>query len=264
MDYKYATRVLTDYAAQIELGKSQPRLSKERKATTEALNRMAPLVNRILLDLRPDVTPVIAYYVNDHAEELPQVRRILALLQSWAAMVVFDADGTQRLPLPAFLSPGVRDAAGELWDRGQWRLAVGNAAGRVNEITQIRLGRHDVSDSTLMSEAFRPEPPEPGKSRLRCPGKQDSETVRSQQKGAQHFAMGTFQAIRNPAVHWTGNGNPVTAAEDLAALSKIAGWVSHWDVVVYRQPFDDSALESAYLAMRTQPGAQARGAPSAS
>jgi hypothetical protein len=61
------------------------------------------------------------------------------------------------------------------------------------------------------------------------------------------MAMGAFMAIRNPAVHWTRNGNPAQAAEQLAALSVVARWVRYWDVVRYTPP----TLESM---AKEQPG----------
>lgn len=87
------------------------------------------------------------------------------------------------------------------------------------------------------------------KPRLRCPGNQKSQTVQSMQQGALQFSQGAFMAIRNPAIHQDGGWNPVTAAEHLAALSIVARWVRHWDVVHYVPPlpplgaFSSSALD---------------------
>ena len=53
--------------------------------------------------------------------------------------------------------------------------------------------------------------------------------------------MGAFKAIRNPAVHWTGDGNPAMAGEQLAALSIIAHWVHYWDVVCTSAPVPTAA-----------------------
>jgi uncharacterized protein (TIGR02391 family) len=140
----------------------------------------------------------------------------------------------------------VLEAARQDWNHGQYRQAVASAAGKLNEYTQDRLGRHDISDSALMPEAFNPNPPKEGEPRVRCPGNPDSETVKSMQKGAQLLAMGAMMAIRNPAVHWTRNGNPAMAAEQLATLSVVARWVRYWDVVKYKPPVPGSAelLES--------------------
>jgi Protein of unknown function (Hypoth_ymh) len=47
------------------------------------------------------------------------------------------------------------------------------------------------------------------------------------QKGAHLLAAGAMMAVRNPAVHVTGNGNPASAGEQLAALSVVARWVRY-------------------------------------
>ena len=64
----------------------------------------------------------------------------------------------------------------------------------------------------------------------------ESETVRSQQEGARAFAIGTFQAIRNPAHHLTGDWNPALGFQHLAALSQVAYWFRNWDVSRYTPP----------------------------
>jgi uncharacterized protein (TIGR02391 family) len=125
-----------------------------------------------------------------------------------------------------------------LWDKGNYRHAVADAATNISNFTQNRLGRHDISDRELMAQAFSDKPPEYGKPRLRCPGKRSSETSKSLQQGAALFAMGTFQAIRNPAHHSTGDGEPIAAFEDLVALSKVARWVTEWHVDQYHEPID--------------------------
>jgi hypothetical protein len=42
--------------------------------------------------------------------------------------------------------------------------------------------------------------------RLGCPRQPRKRDRPEPPEGAQLFAMGTFQAIRNPAINWTGNG----------------------------------------------------------
>jgi hypothetical protein len=108
-----------------------------------------------------------------------------------------------------------------------------------------------------MAQAFSDKPPEQGKPRLRCPGDQQSMTVRSMQQGALLMAQGCFQAIRNPAHHLTGDWNPVTAAEQLATLSVVARWVRHWDLAEYIPPPPDyRALSAALQAQAARPPAR--------
>jgi len=93
----------------------------------------------------------------------------------------------------------IAEAALPLWKIGKYRQAVNDAATNLNTFTQQRLGRRDISDKKLMAETFSSNAPEPGKARLRCYRLGRSmESVHAQQEGALMFAMGTFQAIRNP------------------------------------------------------------------
>jgi hypothetical protein len=65
-------------------------------------------------------------------------------------------------------------------------------------------------------EAFSTAPPQPGKPRLRCPGDQADDTVRSQQTGALNYAKACFMAMRNPAHHQKGDWDPLTAFHHVA------------------------------------------------
>lgn len=136
-----------------------------------------------------------------------------------------------------------------LWQAEKYRQSVGDAATSLNGFAQDRMGRHDISDKDLMAQAFSDKDPEPGKSRLRCPGNEASETVRSQQEGARAFAIGAFQAFRNPSHHVAGDWNPVTAFHHLTAFSQIAHWFRYWDIVSYLPPLPDlGAINTISLA----------------
>jgi len=65
------------------------------------------------------------------------------------------------------------------------------------------------------------------------------ESVHSQQEGARAFCIGTFQAIRNPAHHLSGDWNPMTAFHHLVALSQVAHYFRDWKVVAYSPPPPD-------------------------
>jgi hypothetical protein len=133
------------------------------------------------------------------------------------------------LPLD-LLDEAVPNAAAAHWAGGKYRNGVADAAAAVNALTQSRMGRTDVSDRELMTDAFSENPPLPGRPRLRCPGDPASESVRSLMEGAKLIAMGIYSTSRNPAAHGIGDWNPVTAFESLAALSMLARWVRHWDI----------------------------------
>ena len=129
------------------------------------------------------------------------------------------------------LHPLIRTPARAHWEARHYRSAVSDAATNVSQYAQWRLGRYDISEKDLMSQAFTDKPPEEGKPRLRCPGNPKSQTTQSQQQGAMLFSMGCYAAIRNPAQHLTGDWNPHTAFQHLAAFSIVAQWVQNWQLI---------------------------------
>jgi Protein of unknown function (Hypoth_ymh) len=144
-------------------------------------------------------------------------------------------DGSPVLPMTV-LDPLVYEAAIKHWKHGHYRIAVGEAATNVDRYTQRRLQRFDVSGASLMEEAFSANPPQPGKPRLRCPGDQAHDAVRSQQIGALNYAKACFMAMRNPAHHQKGDWNPLTAFHHVVSLSQVAWWVRNWNLVSYVPP----------------------------
>jgi hypothetical protein len=252
MDPKVVSRFLADYWTLVAQAQQHPVLSKERRDTMKALNTRLMRVNEILRTLAPDLALINARSLAQHAAAAPRVHRILEIFDGWLVMADHERlEGGPALPL-AVLDPMVFASTAPLWAAGKYRQAVGDAATSVNHFTQNRLDRHDISDSDLMAQAFTDKPPEPGKPRLRCPGDQDSMTVQSMQRGAMFMSMGVFQAIRNPAVHMTGDWNPVTAAEHLTALSVVARWVRHWNVVIHIPPPPDYKALSIAIEQTTK------------
>ena len=231
-----AEDLLRDYRLQLSHARGEYNFNNHDPAEAmEVANRMLPKVNALVRTLLPDTKPISGSSLLEHEAGVGRVLRAEDVLGDWDEMVDDDGQVQFGVPLNA-LDVVVLEAARHDWDHEKWRQAVANAAAKLVKYTQDRLDRHDLSDSELMSEAFSENEPQSGRPRLRCPGNPESETVRSMQKGAKLFAMGAFQAIRNPAVHWTGNGNPASAGEQLAALSVVARWVRYWDVVKYTPP----------------------------
>jgi hypothetical protein len=225
-----AEDLLRDYRLQLSRARDNRMMSAERRAAMQAANRMLPKVNGLLLSLVPDTAPISGGpLLWQHEAGLSRVFRAEEVLGDWDEMTDDHHEVQFGITLGA-LDVVVLEAARQDWYNGHWRQAVANAAAKLNKFTQDRLGVHDISDSELMSEAFSENDPQSSRPRLRCPGNPESMTARSMQKGAKLFAMGAYMAIRNPAVHWTGNGNPASAGEQLAALSIIARWVRYWDV----------------------------------
>lgn len=232
-----AEDLLRDYRLHLSHARGEYNLRNDDPAEAlDAANKMLPRVNSLLLSLVPDMGPISGSSLEEHQAGSLRVERAEDILGDWDNMTEDDGETVQWvLPLNT-LDLVVHDALDQNWRRGQYRQAVENAAGKLNKFTQDRLGRYDISDNDLMAQAFSINDPTPGKPRLRCPGYPDTMTARSMQQGALYFAQGVFMAIRNPAIHWTRNGNPASAAEQLTALSVVARWVRYWDVVKYRHP----------------------------
>jgi hypothetical protein len=257
MDHIAALRQLTGYCERISQAQKLPAFSRERRAVMKTVNAQVATVNQILRAITPDIRLISAHWLGDHVAALPHLYRALALLRGCGEMASHEWTGDgPALPLNV-LDPVVANAAVPLFEAGKYRQAVADAATSVNQLTQNRLGRHDVSDKNLMAQAFSDDPPAQGKPRLRCPGDHRSLAVRSMQQGALFMAQGCFQAIRNPATHMTGDWNPVTAAEHLAVLSVVARWVRHWDVVEYVPPPPDyMAIIAAQQVHAVKPAAK--------
>ena len=195
VDYDGAISVLAEYKRLIDECDQTAWLSKDRKAALERLNAHALAANRVLNQC--GLSAISGTTLSSHRQSVAVIDRALALLTSSRTMAqVAEQLGHPALPM-SMLHPIVRQAARPLWDKGNYRHAVADAATNVTSFTQRRLRRYDISDRELMAQAFSEKEPEKGKARLRCPGTRNSETVKSLQEGAKLFAMGTFQAVRN-------------------------------------------------------------------
>jgi hypothetical protein len=117
------------------------RLPRERRAgaehgTLQAATTREPYVNAGLREMLPDVAPICGGYVKDHVANLGRLNGATAQFTAWKAIVV---------------------------------AGPSDAAGRLNKLTQERMGVHDLSDYNLMAMAFDPKPPQKRRPRLRCP-----------------------------------------------------------------------------------------------
>ena len=222
---------LEDYLTLLEKYLALPRHSGYRPDNEQRaeLRRKEPTVKKILEALDPDLA---RYNLDDIAGEtlardaVDRGLGILADQDEWAANLAPEGP-----VLPADqMHPWVWEAAQALWASGHYRLAVQTAATAINAYTQTKLGRRDVADDALMQEAFSPNPPQPGKPRLRHPGDPSDPTAQSRQRGALQYALGCFFGIRNPATHEQGEWDQQTALECLASFSVLARWIDGWRV----------------------------------
>jgi Protein of unknown function (Hypoth_ymh) len=241
MERDKAREVLADYWRAVEDAGRTPSPSAQRSDAVEALNRKLPAINYILRDLAPDHPLISASNLGQHRSARVILDKAEAILSAWEMLDQARISESPALPL-MMLDPVIADAALPLWTVGKYRQAVNDAATSLNMFAQQQLGRRDISDKSLMAEAFSDKPPEAGKARLRCYRLgRPMEGVHSQQEGARMFAIGTFQAIRNPAHHVTGDWNPLTAFHHLVALSHVAHYFRDWKVVTYSSPPPDSS-----------------------
>ena len=135
------------------------------------------------------------------------------------------------------LHPWVWNAAAPLWDGGLFKQAVHAAWSVLEQQTQRRLGRPDLSGKQLYAHAFSMNTTEAA-SCLRWPisnpnpmmGREIPEWT-SAHEGAMHFGMGCAQGIRNLQTHGTDELDEQEALEYLASLSVLARWVDTTDVV---------------------------------
>ncbi len=239
MDREVALRQLCDYWSQVEQAQKLPRFAGQRGPALEALNKQLPVINRILRELAPDAQLLKPQWISDHAATWPRISRAMEIIhagreleeQQWTG-------GGPAFPL-SLLDPMISEVAIPLWEANKFRQAVGDAATSLSHFAQERLGRHDVSDTGLMTEAFSNDPPKEGRPRIRCPGDHRLVAVKDQQNGARQIAAGAFLAIRNPAHHLTGDWNPVTAFHYLTILSQVAHYFRYWEVVRYQPPPPD-------------------------
>jgi len=124
------------------------------------------------------------------------------------------------------LHPWVWNGARSLWGSGHYAEAVGAAARQVNAETQTRVGRRDVSETTLFQQCFSDDAPATGKPRLRLPGDDGGKSASSLRRGVRSYAEGCYAALRNPAAHdVTIEISEHEALEQLAAFSVLARWV---------------------------------------
>ena len=128
--------------------------------------------------------------------------------------------------------PWVWQAAASRWASGHFGDAVQAAAKRINAELQTKVGRRDLSETTLFQQAFSLDPPAPGKTRLRRAPDDGSQTCRNLQAGAMQLAGGLYMGVRNPiADEASDEFAEQEALELLAAFSVLARWVDHAEVL---------------------------------
>jgi hypothetical protein len=156
-----------------------------------------------------------------------QASRAKAALQRSAELAEKLGDNAPDMDA-ANLHPWAWENARSYWNTGHYHQAVMQAAIRINAETQAKLGRMDLSESSLFNEAFSLDTPKAGAPRLRLVEDDGGKTYQNLHRGARAFADGLYTAIRNPGMHApppADGGEEQIALEQLAAFSLLARWV---------------------------------------
>jgi uncharacterized protein (TIGR02391 family) len=119
--------------------------------------------------------------------------------------------------------PNVWTAASAIWDTGQYRVAVQQAAVSLSLHIAAKAGS-SLTERALVAQVFSREDPRPGQVRLHLPGDKSTDTWRSRQDGLHLLAQGAFAGIRNVATHTAAEWTEQIALEHLAVLSVVARW----------------------------------------
>jgi hypothetical protein len=258
MDYQSAASELRDYLQRVQEVAQMSGVTlfnpDKRFAVQSPTSRLGK-INSILAVLTPDAQLVSASTLTTHQSSVvPVVKLALKLIENTVALEsAWDGIDVPFLPMNA-LDPLIYSTAIGQWKHGHYRQAVIDAASALNKFTQSRVGRYDISDRELMCEVFKNSPPKPGEPRLVCLRHPSTETFKAQQDGAKLYAMGCYELIRDPAVHETGDWNPITAFKYLTALSIVAEKVRTWRLDKYVPPLPDSAEISALVAQVAKAG----------
>lgn len=114
-------------------------------------------------------------------------------------------------------------SAAPLWDTGEYKTAVQQAAVNLSAHIKARVGSH-LNERELVQQVFSPDLPKPGQTRLHLPGNRDDKNWKSAQDGLHLIAQGAFAGIRNIAVHGPDQWTEHEGLEHLAVLSVVARW----------------------------------------
>ncbi|WP_370413863.1 TIGR02391 family protein [Streptomyces fradiae] len=163
--------------------------------------------------------------------EREATHRAISQLEAEQELIDNLGSGAPQLDAATF-HPWVWGSVQGLWSSGYFREAVGVAAKAINAQAQAKLGRKDLSEAKLLSDAFSVKPPASGQPRLRLGPDDGSDTFRSRHDGAGSFARGVYSAIRNPIAHELDHElEENEALEQLAAFSILARWIDDADMV---------------------------------
>lgn len=188
-------------------------MNAEMPTTKEIVKRLDP-------ELVEDITGPLHMTGTSRARRaVEQALGILRDQDEWKANLAPDAPSL----IADQFHPHVWNAASAIWDTGQYRVAVQQAAVSLSTHIANKAGS-SLADRGLVQQVFSPNDPSKGQVRLHMPGDKASDTWKSRQEGLHLLAQGAFAGIRNVAAHTSVEWPEQMALEHLAVLSVIARW----------------------------------------
>ena len=201
------------------------------RAISDQMASQIPTVRQILSRLDPALVQRVEMpmHMGGAFGSLRAVQEGLGILRDqdeWAANLAPDAPSL----IADQFHPHIWSAAAALWDTGQYRVAVGQAAVSLSVHIARKAGSL-LSERELVAQVFSPGDPGPNQVRLHLAGGKSSKTWRSRQEGLHLLAQGAFAGIRNVATHTDDEWPEQVALEHLAVLSVIARWADETKAV---------------------------------
>jgi uncharacterized protein (TIGR02391 family) len=195
----------------------------ERRLSDEMASQ-EPTVKEILKRLDPKLAELVAEptYTGGAHDSLRAAQKGLAILRDQDAWIANLAPDAPSLIADQF-QPHVWAAASPLWDTGQYRVAVMQAAVSLSAHIAKKAGS-TLTERELIGQVFSTIEPGPGQVRLHFAGNKQSKTWKSRQEGLHLLAQGAFAGIRNIATHTSDEWSEQVALEHLAVLSVVARW----------------------------------------
>lgn len=195
------------------------------------INAAIPTVKEIIKHLDPglveDITPPLHLSGTSRARRsVEQALGILGDQDEWKTKLAPDAPS---LVADRFHS-NVWQAASAIWDTGQYRVAVQQAAVSLSAHIAAKAGS-SMTERGLVQQVFSPSDPGRGQVRLHVPGDKTNTTWKSRQEGLHLLAQGAFAGIRNVATHTSDEWAEQVALEHLAVLSVVARWTDESELV---------------------------------
>jgi hypothetical protein len=185
------------------------------------------IVKRLDPDLAEDITNPLAMSGTSKARRaVEQSLGILRDQDEWKAKLAPDAPSL----IADQFHPNVWNAASAIWDTGQYRVAVQQAAVSLSAHIAKKAGS-PLTERALVSQVFSKDDPRQGQVRLHMPGDKGTDTWRSRQEGLHLLAQGAFAGIRNVATHTDDEWTEQIALEHLAVLSVVARWTDETELV---------------------------------